>query len=656
MSRGEKKRRKGKETPVRPKPGAARSSQLFHNPVLPQAVSDLLRGDRPQKGLTGHTPGRTGSGAVSRACGLPPLVEGCDARRRPHGRNRRRGRSPTQLRSPNKSPTPRPVPFGAAYESSGERARVQVVVEAFEIGGLSMERGDGGGMAPRGGGVVGSAAMLGLDMHLAAHPQQMLPAAFQQQPDHHHSGGFQLQQPEPVRQQQPSSFSPYSTSSSRAGHDEEMMLGNGCGGKGVVQQQQAGCPWTRMKWTDAMVRLLIRVVYSVGDDGEGMAAAGGGGGSKAAAGHGKSGSSTAHGHAAAQQQKKGKWKSVSRAMMDKGFLVSPQQCEDKFNDLNKRYKRVVDLLGRGRACRVVENHALLDAIDELTPKAKEEARKLLSSKHLFFREMCAYHNSGAAGSSHVAPHAAAAAGDAACLHHPPPAPVAAASSAAHRQAHAAPSMKDSSADAGEDDDDSEDAVSNNEEDDEDDYDNDDDGHMYHRLQHHNGGGRGKRGRGAGDGAAGDDLEDELEGGGKRARTASDQPSAMVQQLQSELASARAAITDPQQMRCWMRRRAVEVEEQQVALERRAYQLERQRLKWERFRANKERDMERARLLNDRLRIDGRRMLLMLRHRDLELDIAEANSSSVDHQPGALPLAAHQQQQIGSSPSTAGHPN
>nr|DAD46122.1 TPA_asm: hypothetical protein HUJ06_004352 [Nelumbo nucifera] len=26
--------------------------------------------------------------------------------------------------------------------------------------------------------------------------------------------------------------------------------------------------------------------------------------------------------------------------MEKGFYVSPQQCEDKFNDLNKRYKRV----------------------------------------------------------------------------------------------------------------------------------------------------------------------------------------------------------------------------------------------------------------------------------------------------------------------------
>jgi hypothetical protein len=79
-------------------------------------------------------------------------------------------------------------------------------------------------------------------------------------------------------------------------------------------------------------------------------------------------------------------------MMEKGFYVSPQQCEDKFNDLNKRYKRVNDILGKGTACKVVENQNLLDTMD-LAPKMKEEVRKLLNSKHLFFREMCAYHNS-----------------------------------------------------------------------------------------------------------------------------------------------------------------------------------------------------------------------------------------------------------------------
>jgi hypothetical protein len=494
-------------------------------------------------------------------------------------------------------------------------------------------------MASRGGGggVVGSAAMLGLDMHLA--PQQMHLTAFQ--PDHHHNvGGFQLQQPAPVRQQQPPSFSPYSNSSSRvvtASHDEEMA---GNGKVGAVQQQQGPCPWTRMKWTDAMVRLLIRVVYSVGDDGEGLT------GGKAAGAHGKvAGSSSGHGHASSQQQqqKKGKWKSVSRAMMDNGFLVSPQQCEDKFNDLNKRYKRVVDLLGRGRACRVVENPALLDAIDDLTPK--DEARKLLSSKHLFFQEMCAYHNSGAphvAGAvpSLLPPNQDAAA---ACLHHPPPAPMTAASSAArqgHGRAPSPPGTKDSSAD--------DDSVSNNE----DDYDEEDDGHMYptnHNQRRHHFHRGGKRGRGTDDSAAGEDFGDD---DGKRGHTApaAGEASAAMQQLQSELASAAAG--DPQAAKGWVRRRAVEVEEQQVALDRRAHQLERQRLKWERFRANKERDMERARLRNDLLRLDAQRMLLMLRHRDLELDMAEANSSSVDHHPGQGILAAHME----SSPSTAAHPN
>ena len=67
-------------------------------------------------------------------------------------------------------------------------------------------------------------------------------------------------------------------------------------------------------------------------------------------------------------------------------------------------------------------------MDDLSAKAKDEARNLLSSKHLFFCEMCAYHNSGG---SHAPPYAAAG-GDAACLHHPPPVP-AASSAARHVQ-------------------------------------------------------------------------------------------------------------------------------------------------------------------------------------------------------------------------------
>uniref|UniRef100_A0ACD5VR91 Uncharacterized protein n=1 Tax=Avena sativa TaxID=4498 RepID=A0ACD5VR91_AVESA len=532
-------------------------------------------------------------------------------------------------------------------------------------------------MGPRG--VVPSsaaAAMLGMEMHLSHPPQpQMYANSAFQQPEHHHgcAGGFQHHQPLPVRQHTPPSYSPspYAAAVKAGGHEEEEM-GNGAGnGDGAVQQPvTVVCPWSRMKWTDGMVRLLITVVYNAGDDGEGVSAGG-----RTAASHGKGGASAAaHGHgghgqqAAAQQQKKGKWKSVSRAMMENGFMVSPQQCEDKFNDLNKRYKRVVDLLGRGKACRVVENPALLDGMDELTPRAKEEERKLLSSKHLFFREMCTYHNPGAAAAaSHSTDEGTA------CFHHPRPASVlcAATLSAALHVAAPSPAMVHSSTCAAvDDDDDSEYVPSSNEveEDDEDDLDDEeeqaagskrrgghiDDSNRFHH-QHNNGYHKRRRDESSAMAAGEDDEEDGNKRARSRTRVREEGPSA-VQQLQSELAAVMATGGDQQHLRQWMRRRAVELEEQQVAYECREYQLQRQRLKWERFRANKERDMERARLRNDRLRIDGRRMLLMLRQKDLDLDMAEANYySSIDHHTGAQtpPLAAFHQQ-LGSSPSTAGH--
>ncbi|URE29514.1 hypothetical protein MUK42_36376 [Musa troglodytarum] len=77
-------------------------------------------------------------------------------------------------------------------------------------------------------------------------------------------------------------------------------------------------------------------------------------------------------------------------MAERGCYVSPQQCEDKFNDLNKRYKRLTDILGRGTSCKVVENPALLDRLN-LSEKMKDDVRKILSSKHLFYEEMCSYH-------------------------------------------------------------------------------------------------------------------------------------------------------------------------------------------------------------------------------------------------------------------------
>ncbi|CAF1919427.1 unnamed protein product [Brassica napus] len=39
-------------------------------------------------------------------------------------------------------------------------------------------------------------------------------------------------------------------------------------------------------------------------------------------------------------QRKSKWKFVSEVLFERGYHVSPQLCEDKFNDLNKRFKKL----------------------------------------------------------------------------------------------------------------------------------------------------------------------------------------------------------------------------------------------------------------------------------------------------------------------------
>ncbi|CAN6374205.1 unnamed protein product [Urochloa humidicola] len=132
------------------------------------------------------------------------------------------------------------------------------------------------------------------------------------------------------------------------------------------------CAWHRMKWTDSMVKLLITAVSYTGDD------------HGADLGGGKRNFT--------MMQKKGKWKAISKVMVERNCHVSPQQCEDKFNDLNKRYKRLIYILGRGTACNVVETPALLDSMNHLSYKMKDEARKIINSKHLFFEEMCSYHN------------------------------------------------------------------------------------------------------------------------------------------------------------------------------------------------------------------------------------------------------------------------
>nr|KYP43951.1 hypothetical protein KK1_034591 [Cajanus cajan] len=157
--------------------------------------------------------------------------------------------------------------------------------------------------------------------------------------------------------------------------EEPSFAEEGVDGHQEAARAKKPSPWQRVKWTDKMVKLLITALSYIGED----AASDGGGGGIAR-------------RKFTALQKKGKWRSVSKAMAERGHHVSPQQCEDKFNDLNKRYKKLNDMLGRGTTCQVVENPGLLDVIDYLSEKDKDDVRKILNSRHLFYEEMCSYHN------------------------------------------------------------------------------------------------------------------------------------------------------------------------------------------------------------------------------------------------------------------------
>lgn len=465
-----------------------------------------------------------------------------------------------------------------------------------------MERGDSINMAMPTPDMNSSASMLGLDMQLSSqghHPShlQFQPHDPNSQPHHGHG---------PIRPQHtsnasPSTYSPYGPSIARvrqvsplaqhmADPDDSDVVSKRPGGGPASQQ---ACPWGRMKWTESMVRLLIAEVYRVGDDG---------GGTDGGDHHVLSAKGVNRAGGAA----KGKWKSVSKSMMDKGYSVSPQQCEDKFNDLNKRYKRVIDLLGKGIACRVVENPTLLDSMDHLSPKAKEEARKLLSSKHLFFPEMCAYHNAGAppctgTASQHPSNSQVNVQSDQQqCMHH---------QSTGGTELARYPQVnhpKHNGHAVGSSDEEEDNNMSDNESND---SSNKEDGGYDSDYYQRGEVGVVKKQRNAKHHAANSpplSLSLCSTSGGSTA----------VQQLKNELAGVVA--NGGENVRQWMKRRSAELEEQKLGYQLRAYQLERQRFKWLRYSSNKEREMEKMRLHNDRLRLENERMLLLIRQKEMEL--------------------------------------
>ncbi|CAI9097852.1 OLC1v1034366C1 [Oldenlandia corymbosa var. corymbosa] len=437
--------------------------------------------------------------------------------------------------------------------------------------------------------------MLGLEMSLQPHQLQppqnsQISHHMQQHPPPppptmvgftlHDGGSEQLHHPQAataqmaVKQSYPFAAAKPKSQSLTLSDDDEAGLGTENSG-GDADGKRKMSPWQRMKWTDNMVRLLIMVVYYIGDEG-------------GPEGNDPSGKKKGAG----VLQKKGKWKSVSRAMMERGFYVSPQQCEDKFNDLNKRYKRVNDILGKGTSCKVVENQSLLDTMDHLSAKTKEEVKKLLNSKHLFFREMCAYHN--------TCGHGGGGGGGAA-----------AGSSGAGGQPSQSPEGSRFAKGANRDEDDDEEDDENDHDEDEDDDDDEDDDH--HPMV-----GAGARGNHDHSHDADDDTPIDERFARKRQRNGGLISPAM-QRLSTELASVIQDETkNPTEKRQWIKSRVLQLEEQHVGYQSQAFELEKQRLKWVKYISKKEREMERDKLQNERMRLENERMLLLIRQKEIEL--------------------------------------
>ncbi|KAJ4801362.1 Sequence-specific DNA binding transcription factor [Rhynchospora pubera] len=312
----------------------------------------------------------------------------------------------------------------------------------------------------------------------------------------------------------------------------------------------AGTPWQRMKWTDGMVKLLITAVSYTGED---------------------TGPECGSRRKFTVLQKKGKWKAISKVMGERGCYVSPQQCEDKFNDLNKRYKRLTDILGRGTSCKVVENPVLLEQMD-LSDKVKDDVRKILSSKHLFYEEMCSYHN----GNRINLP--------------ADPALQKALQLALRNREEADLTKRGFSGEV-----DEEEHSMNSEEDDEEDDLHENDMHAYppKRTRDDNACcGNSSYGNSGGHGGRPDINQALFEGG----------PSC---------GNMSCGASGEQ---------ALELERKKLHLQAQSLELERQRFKWERFSKKKDRELQRMKMQNERMRLENERMALELKHKELDLDV------------------------------------
>ncbi|KAE8683413.1 U6 snRNA-associated Sm-like protein LSm3-like [Hibiscus syriacus] len=365
--------------------------------------------------------------------------------------------------------------------------------------------------------------------------------------------------------------------SSVSDEDEPSYTEEGVDGQYDGTKGKMGSPWQRVKWTDKMVRLLITAVSYIGED----AAGGCGGGMR---------------RKFAVMQKKGKWKSVSKVMAERGYHVSPQQCEDKFNDLNKRYKKLNDMLGRGTSCQVVENPTLLDVIDYLTEKEKDDVRKILSSKHLFYEEMCSYHN-----------------GNRLHLPHDPQ---------LQRSLQMAFRSRDDHENDGARRDHQHDNVDEDDDDDDDMETDDHDEFEENRASHWDDRGiygllrtaSAKRSR-QGHVHEGACLQNPLNSQDCNKSTFTYPPITQADINQVPPENSGATWIQKQ----WIESRSLQLEEQKLQIQVEMLELEKQHFKWQRFSRKRDRELEKMRMENERMKLVNERMALELKRKELDAD-------------------------------------
>ncbi|KAI3807483.1 hypothetical protein L1987_23413 [Smallanthus sonchifolius] len=316
-------------------------------------------------------------------------------------------------------------------------------------------------------------------------------------------------------------------------------------------------PWQRVKWNDPMVRRLITAVSYICED----ASMEYGGGSR---------------RKYSNLQKKGKWKSISKVMAERGHFVSPQQCEDKFNDLNKRYKRLNEILGRGTSCQVVETPSLLDLMDHVPDKLKEEVRKILSSKHLHYEEMCSYHNGNR-------------------LHLPPDPELQHSLRIAlrARDDHENDGRRGSHDDL---DDDDQDPYM----DDHDEYDD----HQHQHQHHHQGLSLDQR-----------TVYRVAEGSSKRVKQNEGSQMKNVHVDVSQEGMKSSLLQDQ-----WMKNRLLQLEEQKIHIQAQMLELEKERFKWQRFRQKKDMELEMMRIENQKMKMENEQMVLELKRKEMSADL------------------------------------